>query len=70
MTTANYKLDVGLEEILAASSTDPVAAGEIRRAFADDLDRDRLGVGARLEGEQIRFAFPIAIVVRRKPSLG
>ena len=68
VTTASYKLDVGLGEILAASFTEPVAAGEIRRAFADDLDRDRLGVGARLEGDQIRFAFPIAIVVGKRPK--
>jgi SAM-dependent methyltransferase len=66
VTTAAYGLKVGLEELLAASSLDPTAADEIRRQFAEDLGRDRLGVYARLEQGEIRFAFPTAILVGRK----
>jgi hypothetical protein len=66
VTTETFGLDVGLEEILGTSFTDPAAADEIRRAFAVDLGRDRLGVGARREGGEIRFAFPTAVLVGRK----
>jgi ubiquinone/menaquinone biosynthesis C-methylase UbiE len=68
VTTVSYGLEVGLEEILGASPADPAAADEIRRIFADDLGRDRLGVGARLVGGEIHFTFPTAILVGRKPA--
>jgi ubiquinone/menaquinone biosynthesis C-methylase UbiE len=61
-----YALEVELEEILGASPASPSAADEIRRIFADDLGRDRLGVGARREEGEIRFRFPTAILVGRK----
>ena len=66
--TETFGLDVGLEEIPGASFTDPAAADEIRRAFAEDLGRDRLWVGDCREGGEIRFAFPTAILVGRKPD--
>jgi SAM-dependent methyltransferase len=65
-----YGLEVGLEEILGASSIDPAAADEIRRRFAEDLGRDRLGVGARRVDGSIRFAFPTAVLVARKTGVG
>ena len=68
VATTLYTLDVDLEELLAASSPDPGAADRVRRIFADDLGHDRLRVGARLEDGRIRFAFPTAIVVGRKPA--
>ncbi len=64
--TTRYGLEVGLEEILGASPADPAAADEIRRLFAGDLGRDRLGVGARREEGDIRFRFPTVILVGRK----
>ena len=57
-----------LEELLTASSPEPGAADLVRRIFADDLGQDRLGVGARVEDGRLRFAFPTAIVVGRKPG--
>lgn len=68
VTTATYGLEVGLEEILKATSTEHSAADEIRRIFADDHGRDRIGVGAREEADGIRFTFPTAILVGRKPD--
>jgi SAM-dependent methyltransferase len=68
VTTAFYKLDVGLEEILGASFTKADDAATIRRIFADDLKRNCLGVGARLEGGQIHFSFPTVVLVGRKPN--
>jgi SAM-dependent methyltransferase len=68
VATARYGLDMELERLLAASFPEPGAAEEIRRTFAADLGRDRLGVGARLEGGEIHFAFPTAILVGHKPN--
>ncbi len=67
VTTALTSLEVGLDEILGASCTGPDAAEEVRRIFEADLGRDRLGVGARREGDGIRFAFPTVVLVGRKP---
>jgi SAM-dependent methyltransferase len=63
-----YKLDVGLEDILCASFTAADAADQIRRIFAADLDRDSLGVGARVQDGQIHFSFPTMVVVGKKPT--
>jgi hypothetical protein len=43
-------------------------AGEIRQIFAADLGYNRLGVGARRVGGELRFAFPTAILVGSKPG--
>lgn len=66
--TRRYGLDMNLERLLAASFPQPGAAEEIRRIFTADLGRDRLGVGARLEGGEIHFAFPTVILVGHKPA--
>jgi SAM-dependent methyltransferase len=68
VATSRYGLDMELERLLAASFPEPGAAEEIRRTFAADLGRDRLGVGARLEGSEIHFAFPTAILVGHRPA--
>jgi ubiquinone/menaquinone biosynthesis C-methylase UbiE len=68
ITKRLYKLDVDLERLLASSFPGPGSVDEIRRIFADDLGEDRLGVGARREGDEIRFAFPTAILVGRRPG--
>lgn len=61
-----YGLDVRLEEVLAASFPEPGEAEEVRRIFAEDLGRDRLGFGARKQDGEIHIAFPTAILVGRK----
>jgi SAM-dependent methyltransferase len=64
-----YKLDVDLESLLAASFPEPGAADEVRRLYAEDLGRDRLGVNARRdERGAIQFSFPLAVLVGRKPA--
>src|SRR5262249_22703289 len=68
VATCRHGLAMELERLLAASCPEPGAAEEIRRRFAADLDRDRLGLGARLEGGEIRFTFPTAILVGHKPT--
>ncbi|MHC5544924.1 methyltransferase type 11, partial [Singulisphaera rosea] len=62
-----YGLDVGLEPLLSASFSDPGDLDTIRQTFADDIGRDRLGVGAYRAEDGLRFAFPTVILVGRKP---
>ena len=66
MKTAFYKLDVELEKLLTASCTKPEDAQVVRKVFEDDLDVDRLGVGASRQDDGIHFAFPIVVVAGRK----
>jgi ubiquinone/menaquinone biosynthesis C-methylase UbiE len=66
--TGFYKLEVKLEDLLANSFPNPGDADRIRDIFEEDLGVDRLGVGAyRNEGE-IRFAFPVVVVVGQRPQ--
>jgi SAM-dependent methyltransferase len=65
--TGFYRLDVPLEELLARSFPNPGDADRIRQTFADDIGVDRLGVGAHRRAGAIHFAFPIVVVVGRRP---
>jgi ubiquinone/menaquinone biosynthesis C-methylase UbiE len=68
VATTAYGLEVGLEEILAASFTEPTAADAIRRIVADDIGTDRLGIAARRDGDSVRFTFPTVVVVGRRDA--
>jgi ubiquinone/menaquinone biosynthesis C-methylase UbiE len=63
-----YRLDVGLEELLAATRTESQPADTVRQIFENDLGQDQLGVGAYRQDGQIRFAFPIVIVTGKTPE--
>jgi SAM-dependent methyltransferase len=67
MKTAFYKLEVELERLLTATCTTPDNAEKVRSIFEDDLCVDRLGVGANRQQDGIHFAFPIVIMVGKKP---
>ena len=67
MKTAFYKLDVELEKLLTATCTKPDDAEKVRSIFEDDLGVDRLGVGANRQNDGIHFAFPIVVMVGKKP---
>jgi len=62
-----YGLEVGLEDLLAGCFPEPGDDDRVRRIFADDIGHDRLGVGAFLKDGQIRFTFPVVVLVGRKP---
>ncbi|AMV36911.1 class I SAM-dependent methyltransferase [Planctomyces sp. SH-PL62] len=64
-----YGLDVKLDELLAATESPAEARESIREVFRDDVGVDQLGVNARLVDGAIRFTFPIAVFVGRKPSV-
>src|SRR5262249_46456232 len=63
-----YGLEGGLEPLLDSSFPEPGEGEKIRRIFSDDLGKNQLGVGARLEEGQIRFAFPTVVLVGRKSA--
>jgi SAM-dependent methyltransferase len=62
------RLPMGLDQLLGASF--PVAGGpeEIRRAFAEDLGRDRLGLGVHGQEGRLHFSFPIVVLSGTTPA--
>jgi hypothetical protein len=55
-----------LEASLRASFPEPGGADRLRALYRADVGVDALGVGAELRGDEIRFTYPIVIVVGRK----
>ncbi|MGK3986256.1 methyltransferase domain-containing protein [Sorangium sp. So ce136] len=64
--TVRYRLEVELETALRASFPEPGGADRLRALYRADVGVDALGVGAELRGDELHFAYPIAIVVGRK----
>ena len=60
----SYDLSIGRAHAYNPEAGDDEA---IRRIFAADIGRDRLGGWARREGGRFRFAFPIVALTGRKP---
>lgn len=61
-----YKHEFELEQVLQGSFPNPGDADRVRQLFVDDLDVNRLGLGAWRKNGQIHFAYPIAILIGRK----
>ncbi|MFO0702254.1 MAG: hypothetical protein U0236_23890, partial [Nitrospira sp.] len=61
-----YKVDMELEQQLAASCPPPGNADRIREIFRKDLGVDALGVAAHLVGTTIHFSYPISVYVGNK----
>jgi ubiquinone/menaquinone biosynthesis C-methylase UbiE len=55
-----------LEAHLKASFPHPGDEEKVRKIFREDIGRDRLGLGARWQGGEIHFAYPIIILAGRK----
>lgn len=55
-----------LEQQLQASFPNPKDVDNIPQLFREDLGQNRLGVGAHLQGEDIHFAYPVAVIVGQK----
>jgi ubiquinone/menaquinone biosynthesis C-methylase UbiE len=66
LKTSFYKLEAELEALLAASFPNPGDADRVRQIFAEDLGKDRLGLGATRKEGAIHLAFPIVIFVGQK----
>ena len=63
-----YRLEGEVEDLLRRSFPNPGDADRIRQMFAEALDDDGLGMDVRRQGDRIRFAYPIAILVTEAPS--
>ena len=60
-----YKQEVSLGPLLERSFPGPGNAERIRKILEDDVDKNKLGLGARRRGGDIHFDFPIAVLVGR-----
>lgn len=58
----SYRLEGELEGLLGRSFPRPGDADEIRRIFRASLADDALGIGARLDGDRIRYGYPVAVL--------
>jgi ubiquinone/menaquinone biosynthesis C-methylase UbiE len=65
--TQFYKHAFELEQVLQGSFPNPGDAEPVREIFMADLNVNRLGLGAHHKNGAIHFAYPIAILVGRKP---
>jgi ubiquinone/menaquinone biosynthesis C-methylase UbiE len=61
-----YKHEFGLEQVIEGSFPNPGDAERVRQLFVEDLGVDRLGLGACASGGDIKFAYPIVMLVGRK----
>jgi SAM-dependent methyltransferase len=61
-----YKVEANLEDALQRSFPNPGDADKLRQLFVDSLENDGLGVGAHRKGDNISFAYPIAVLVAEK----
>ena len=59
----HYRLEGDLEGLLGRSFPKPGDADRIRELFAASLADDRLGIATRRDGAQIRYGFPVAVLV-------
>ena len=64
--TTFYALKSELEGLLARSFPGPGDAERIREMFIASLADDGLGLGTHRRGEEIRFAYPVAILVAER----
>lgn len=62
----SYKLEMELEKILKASSTNPKNIDKIHQLFKEDLSKGTLGLESYYKDNAIHFKFPITIIVGRK----
>ena len=66
--TGAYRLDNSVESLLAASFPPPGNADRFRRMVRDDIGIDRFSIGAYLKDGELRFSFPVSIVVWTRPG--
>lgn len=57
-----YKHEFELEQVLQGSFPNPGDADRVRQMFAEDIDADRMGLGAHRKNGAIHFAYPIVIL--------
>ena len=63
-----YRLEGELESLLSRSFPLPGDADKIRALFSGSLEDDRLGIPIHREGTEIRYAYPVAVLVSETPA--
>lgn len=61
-----YKVELELEQQLAASFPNLGDKDRIRQIFQEDVGIDNLGVGAHYQGNEIHYSVPIAVIIGEK----
>jgi SAM-dependent methyltransferase len=61
-----YRLRAEVEGVLARSFPAPGDADRIRAMFVESLTGDTLGLGTHRKGDELRFAYPVAILVAER----
>ena len=64
----HYGLEGELEGLISRSFPEPGGADRLRAIFRDSLADDALGIQARLDGAQIRYAYPVAVLAARRAA--
>ena len=64
--TTGYRLEGELEGLIERSFPNPGDDETLRRIFRASVDGDTLGIGARRDGETIRYGYPVAVLVADK----
>lgn len=67
LNVSDYRLDTGLEALLASSFPPDGNADKIRALVRDDIGVNGLSIQAYLNGDAVHFTFPISVVVWQKP---
>jgi SAM-dependent methyltransferase len=66
--TTWYRLEGELEGLLSRSFPNPGDAERIRAIFHASLDGDALDMAVRRAGDEIRFGYPVAVMVAERPG--
>jgi ubiquinone/menaquinone biosynthesis C-methylase UbiE len=64
--SARYQFELNLDQLLEASFPPEGNTERVRANFEADIGRDRLGLNIQRVGENIQFAYPIAVLVGTK----
>ena len=62
----SYEVEMELEKQLKASFPNPGDDEKIREIFRQDVELDKLGMGAHMVGSEIHFSYPISIYTGSK----
>jgi len=63
-----YKVEIELEQQMAASFPNPGDEDKIRQIFRDDIGVDQLGINVHWRGDEIYYAVPITVMVAHKAT--
>ena len=66
LSRGSYKVKMKLEKKLKASFPNPGDEENIREIFRQDIELDKLGMGAHMVGSEIHFFYPISIYAGNK----